>query len=128
MKQFVLVVFALVFSLALSAPPVFSQTQVNLLDPSSQYVNIQNRRPQDYIVALINMSFGAAGVLTFLYLLWGGIQWITAGGDKEGLDKARRKMVQALTGLVIILSAYAIIQILQTIFNVNLRQFNIPTV
>lgn len=52
----------------------------------------------------------AIGVLlVFLYLIWGGIDWITSGGDKGKTESARNKITAAIIGLIVMAAAYAIL-------------------
>jgi hypothetical protein len=92
---------------------------------NSPYHNLTTLLPSFYVKAAINILLGGAGVLAFLFLLMGGIQWITAGGDKDAVEKSRRKITQALVGLVIVFSVYAILFIIRVLFQVDLIQFNI---
>jgi hypothetical protein len=71
---------------------------------------------------------GIAGVISFIFLLWGGLQWIMAGGDKEGTEKARKKITAALIGLAIVFSAYALLYILRALFNIDLIQVNLQQI
>lgn len=73
----------------------------------------------------MNLILVLAGLIAFIWLLWGGLQWILAGGDKEGTEKARKRITAALIGLVVVFSAYAIIQLVGAFIGVNLLQFNI---
>lgn len=66
-----------------------------------------------------------AFVLAFLFLIIGGIRWITAGGDEKGVERARGMITAALIGLVIILVSYALIVLVQTFFGVNIISGNI---
>ena len=68
------------------------------------------------ISGAIGAAFIIAGILVFAYLVWGGIQWITAGGDKANLEAARGRISNALVGMAIIAAAYAIILLLQYVF------------
>jgi hypothetical protein len=43
-----------------------------------------------------------AGFFVLVYLFWGGFDWITSGGDKEKLSKARKKISGAIIGLILI--------------------------
>jgi hypothetical protein len=116
------------FSAAVLTTPlsVLADDTINISPPStSPFANLVNLKPSYYVVTLINMLLGGAGVLAFIFLLLGGIQWITAGSDKDGVEKARKKVVQALTGLSVVFSAYAIMYVIRVLFNVNLVQFNI---
>lgn len=53
-----------------------------------------------------------AGVLAALiFLILGGIKWITSGGDKTGVESARNHIVGAIIGLIIIVLSFVIIKI-----------------
>ena len=52
-----------------------------------------------------------AALLVFLYLILGGIEWITSGGDKSKTEGARNKITSAVIGLVILAASYAILLI-----------------
>lgn len=49
-----------------------------------------------------------AGLLVLLYLIWGGIEWITSGGDKGKTESARNKITAAVIGLIVLAASYAI--------------------
>jgi len=68
---------------------------------------------------------GVSGIISFIFLLVGGIQWILAGGDKEGTEKARKRITNALIGLAVVFSAYALIFILQALFNIDIIRLNL---
>lgn len=61
---------------------------------------------------VINLFTLASGVLLFLYLVFGGFKFITAGGDEKAVTSAKNTMTHAVIGLVIVVSAYFITQIL----------------
>lgn len=54
------------------------------------------------------------------YLVWGGIDWILSGGDKEGIAKARAKIMYAIIGIAVAFLSFFIITAIGYIFNVNL--------
>lgn len=60
------------------------------------------------IGTLIDVLLGLLGVIFFLLIVWAGFIWMTAQGDTTKVDKARTMLVQAVIGIIIILSAYAI--------------------
>lgn len=62
-------------------------------------------------------------ILTLIFLVLGGIQWITSGGEKEKIQGARSKLTYAVIGLVVALSSFFIISIMGFIFGVNLLDF-----
>lgn len=72
------------------------------------------------ISGAIGAAFVIAGLLVFAYLVWGGIQWITAGGDKANLESARGRISNALVGLAIIAAAYAVILLVEFVFGLTI--------
>jgi len=80
------------------------------------------------ISSLIGAIFTFAFLLAFVYLLAGGIQWITNGSDKGKLEEARNKVTHALVGLVIVASSWAIMKVVSQFLGLNLEVISIPTV
>ncbi len=64
------------------------------------------------ISSLLRVTMILASLLVFGYLIWGGIEWITSGGDKSKTESARNKITAAVIGLVILAASYAILQLL----------------
>lgn len=82
------------------------------------------------IQAVIRFILLIAFVLAFIFLLIGGLRWITAGGDEKAVAGARGMITGALIGLVIVLLAYAIIKLVETFFGVTIISGDlcIPTI
>ena len=74
---------------------------------------------------LIILIFIIAATVFFFMLIWGGIQWMTAGGDKVATEAARGRITAALIGLVIVFSVYAILTLFEDIFGFSLTQLNL---
>ena len=71
------------------------------------------------IPGLVQFIFIAAMVIFFILILVAGIQWMTAGGDKEALANAKKRLTSALIGVVIVLSAWAIYGLVKYFFNIE---------
>ncbi len=57
------------------------------------------------------------GVIAVLIMfIWGGIEWITAGGDAGKVAKARDRMLQSALGLIILVSLFVLIGLLSGTF------------
>jgi hypothetical protein len=69
-----------------------------------------------------------SGILVFVFLVWGGIEWLTSGGDKTKVENARNRIVSALVGLAIIAASWALVRIIAYFFGVDagLSTFTIP--
>lgn len=68
---------------------------------------------QNFLQVLVQLAFIFAIVLALIFIIWAGIDWITSGGDKQGLEKARAKLTYAIVGLVIVLLAIALVSIIK---------------
>lgn len=60
-----------------------------------------------------------ASILLFLYLILGGVQWLTSGGDKLATQAARDRITAALTGLLIILAVWGVFRIIEAAFGIS---------
>ena len=61
------------------------------------------------IGTIIGAALALVGVIFFVLIIFGGVQWMTAGGSEEKIKKARDRIVHAIIGLVIILAAYTLV-------------------
>lgn len=61
-----------------------------------------------------------AGILTFALLVFGGLEWIMAGGDKGKVESAQKTITTAIVGLAVTASSFAIFRILQYFFGLNI--------
>lgn len=72
------------------------------------------------ISALVGTLLIIAALLAFFFLILGGIQWITSGGDKAGMEAARNKITHAIVGLIIVGAAWAIMLLVQNFLGVSI--------
>ena len=97
---------------ALWLVPVIALAQT--ITPSSlgiEYGTITGLGTRDIretVAAIINVALGLLGIVAVVIIVAGGFLWMTAGGNEEKLDKARKMIFSGIIGLAIILSAYAI--------------------
>ena len=85
---------------------------------------------QDPGVSFFQKFFPAAigiglviGIILFLFMMiTGAIQWILSGGDKTQTEAARNQVTAALVGLVIVFSAWAIVRLIGTFFDVKILE------
>lgn len=66
-----------------------------------------------------------SALLVFMFLIWGGIQWISSGGDKGKTQEARDRITAALVGLAVVASAWAVMLIIQYFFGIDVLGGNI---
>jgi amino acid transporter len=60
------------------------------------------------VQTVINIFLSVIGVLLLAFILYAGYHWLTAKGDEEKVKKAQDTIERAVTGIIIIIAAYAI--------------------
>lgn len=82
------------------------------------------------VSAVAGVMIIVAAIAAFLFLIIGGIQWITSGGDKAGMEAARNRITAAIVGLIIVASAWALMYLLGQFIGFNILEgvTNIPTI
>jgi hypothetical protein len=65
--------------------------------------------PLEVIVNIINFMLLVGGIIAFLFALYGGFLYLTAGGDAARAGTGRTVIVNAVIGIIIIFLSYAII-------------------
>lgn len=91
---------------------------VLLADVSYAPVNLGFKVPEFNIVLtfFIRFFFLVSGIVALIYLLLGALAWITSGGNKENVDKARDKIQSALVGLIILFFVLALVAVVENVF------------
>ncbi|MDD3679240.1 MAG: hypothetical protein PHX72_00035 [Candidatus Shapirobacteria bacterium] len=72
------------------------------------------------VSSALTYVFPIAGILVFIYLIYGGINLMIAIGNEEGIREGKAKITNALIGFVIIFVAYWIVQALEIVLGVTL--------
>ena len=97
--------------------PLLAQAKIEIRQPEKQ---IKITDVGQLISAVVGTLLIVAALLAFLYLILGGIKWITAGGDKTGMEEARNKITHAIVGLIIVGAAWAIMTLVQNFLGVSI--------
>ncbi len=77
---------------------------------------------------LVNASIVLGALAAFIFLILGGFQWITSGGDKAKTEEAQKKITNAVIGLIVIAAAYALINLITTfLFGQSISELSLPS-
>lgn len=101
---------------------------INLRPGQGIALNLQDITFGGIVGALIVLLIIIAAIVFFFMLLIGGIRWITSGGDKANTEAARNQVTAALVGLVIVFAAWAILQLIEAFFGINIGELTIVNV
>ncbi len=77
-----------------------------------------------FLGGILGMAMVFAALLVLLYLVWGAIEWISAGGDKAKVEKGRNRMTQAVVGILVLASTLALFTVLQKFLGISVINFS----
>ena len=113
MKKF-LVIGALVFSLFFTAPvlavanDIVNQFNAAAGQSGAGYDTSKTVSPDQIAVKYIKIVLSFVGMIFLVLTIYAGIMWMTAGGNDEQVEKAKKTLTRSVIGLIIITSSYSI--------------------
>ena len=78
----------------------------------SSGMNCQDLNVAGLIKLIINWLLGIAFAIAVLFLIIGGFWYITSAGNEETAEKGKNTAVNAIIGIIIIVLAYVIINVI----------------
>jgi len=86
----------------------------SLLGGSTSADSALIKKVKDFLQQIIGLLF----VLVTVYFFWGVVEFVRASGsgDTNKLDEGKRHMVWGIIGMAVMLGAWSIVQILQSVF------------
>jgi len=70
------------------------------------------------ISRIIGVIIAISAILFLLYFIWGGIQWITSGGEKTAVMTAKQRITAAIIGLILVLASWTIFTLVKYLFGI----------
>lgn len=92
---------------------------INLEDQVSSRVAI-NSDLGTFITRVFGAVMIVGGIALFIYLVYGGIQWVSSGGEKDKVKDARDKITQSIIGFAVLASAWAIFKLVDYFFGIGI--------
>ncbi len=74
------------------------------------------------VAGFLGAAIVIAALLSFGYLVLGGLAWVMSGGDKGKVESAQKKITQAIVGLALVAASYALFQIVQYFFGIQILE------
>ena len=120
MKLFSKISVSLILLAFLGFLPMFAQAQFtsdlsnnfsgNLQQAANKASYPSTQASENYINTRLGLFITLAfiGTIFLILIIYSGIQWMTAGGNEEKVEKSKKRIINAVIGLIVILSAYII--------------------
>lgn len=74
----------------------------------------------DVISALLPAVVSLAGLACFAYLIYGGLRWLTSGGDPKAAGDAQKVITNAVIGLTIVFCSWWLIRIIEVVLGLEI--------
>ncbi len=81
---------------------------------------------EDLITNLLRVVLPLAGLAVVVMIITGGFQLITAGGEKEGIGKAKDTFTYAIFGFVLAIIAWFILLFIEKFSGVEVTKYSLP--
>ena len=98
---------ALLMALPAMAGP---ELGINYVSP----LNLSTGDPRTAAVSLVKLLMTFLGIIAVVIILLGGFKWMTAAGNDDKVAEAKKLIAAGIIGLVIILSAFLIVNFVIT--------------
>ncbi len=93
---------------------------IGITASAAEPIKLENPLSVDSVPALINSVIkgimGIVGAVALLYLVLGGLTWLTSQGSPDRVKKGKETLVWAVSGLAMIFFSYAILNYVFTNF------------
>lgn len=73
-----------------------------------------------FLSNVVTIIFIVGGLLVFFMIIFAAFQWITSGGEKEAISKARGRITWAIIGMVVLALSFVIVRVLGEILGFEL--------
>jgi hypothetical protein len=87
--------------------PTGKNTQVTIDNPA--FKPLGDTTVQGIVGRIIKFILGLTGVIALIMVTYGGLLWMTAAGDAQKVELAKKTIFWSMAGIVVIFSAFALV-------------------
>ncbi|MBI4089835.1 MAG: hypothetical protein HY421_00365 [Candidatus Kerfeldbacteria bacterium] len=93
-----------------AAVPAFAQeTTLFSVQDVGSIVGLPSKNLKDVTVNVVSWVLGMLALLAVVFIIYAGFVWMTAAGNEEKIERAKKIISSAVIGLVIVILAWAIV-------------------
>lgn len=94
---------------AIAMPMVAVHASSFSIESVGSSIGLGNADLKTTVLNIIRLLLGLMTLIAVSLIIYGGFVWLTAAGNEENVEKAKRIISAAVIGLIIILLAWAIV-------------------
>jgi hypothetical protein len=65
------------------------------------------------VTRIVEIALALAGLIAILFLIIGGFRYVTAGGNEETAESAKKTILNAIIGIIVIILSYVILRVIE---------------
>ncbi len=100
---------AFVFSIAFLFAAYNAAAEVNFANPTT------TNTTEELVTSIVNWLLGITSAVVIIFLVYGGIMYITSSGDENQIEKSKKIINYAIIGLFLVLISYSVVTTLNNI-------------
>lgn len=94
---------------AMALTPMVAFGQATTFSLESVDIGLGGADLKETVINILQLVLGLLSLIAVVMIIIGGFTWLTAGGNEEKVDKAKKIISAAVIGLIIVLLAWAIV-------------------
>ncbi|MBI2427132.1 MAG: hypothetical protein HYV34_04770, partial [Candidatus Kerfeldbacteria bacterium] len=96
---------------------VFRETSaVSFFDPAST-LGLAETNLLDVVMRILQWVLGLMALVAVIFIIYGGIVWMTSQGSEDKIERAKKIIINAVVGLVVVLLSWAIVFFVNGVLN-----------
>jgi hypothetical protein len=97
-------------AVVLLAAPVASHAQTSFsIESIGSQIGLGNADLKTTVLNIVRLVLGLMTLIAVVLVIYGGFVWLTAAGNEDNIDKAKKIISAAVIGLIVILLAWAVV-------------------
>jgi len=89
------------------APPAAPPANYDLVNPLGEDVSLQ-----EVFARILTFFTAISGSLALLMFVYGGVMWLTSGGETGRIETGKKAITWSVIGLLVIFGSYAVLRAL----------------
>jgi|SRR6056297_1907588 len=101
-------VFAFLFPLEAFAYDFAGETGLEETGGETGHLALGLINLDNIIIGIIQFILSLLGVIFLFQMIFGGYIWMTSSGNEDKVSQAKKKIINSIIGLIVVLAAYAV--------------------
>jgi len=83
----------------------------SIYNPGGIFISYGDNSVRGVLFMLVELLLTVVGIIAIFFIVYGGFQYITSGGNEEVAEAGKKTLTNAIIGLVIVILSYTIVTV-----------------